>query len=47
VVALRLGRSFIGIELSPEYAAIARARIMDDSPLFNVPAEVMSKQTGT
>lgn len=26
---------FIGIELSPEYAAIARARIEGDAPLFN------------
>jgi DNA modification methylase len=40
VVALRLGRSFIGIELSPAYAEMARARIMDDAPLFNVGSEV-------
>jgi DNA modification methylase len=40
VVALRLGRSFVGIELSPEYAEMARRRIADDGPLFNVPAEV-------
>lgn len=40
VVALRLGRSFIGIELSPEYAEMARRRIVDDAPLFNVSAEV-------
>ncbi len=40
VVALRLGRSFIGIELSPEYAEMARRRIRDDAPLFNV-EEVM------
>jgi DNA modification methylase len=40
VVALRLGRSFIGIELSPTYAEMARARIMDDAPLFNIQTEV-------
>ncbi len=38
VVALRLGRSFIGIELNPDYAAMARQRIENDAPLFNVPA---------
>jgi DNA modification methylase len=35
VVALRLGRSFIGIELNPGYAEMARHRIVDDAPLFN------------
>jgi site-specific DNA-methyltransferase (cytosine-N4-specific) len=35
VVALRHGRNFIGIELSPEYAAMARRRITNDAPLFN------------
>ncbi len=40
VVALRLGRSFVGIELNPEYAEMARRRIADDAPLFNVAAEV-------
>ena len=39
VVALRHGRSFIGIELNPEYIALARRRIIDDAPLLNVPAE--------
>jgi DNA modification methylase len=39
VVALRHGRSFIGIELSPVYAAMARQRIRDDAPLLNTPAE--------
>lgn len=34
LVASRLGRNFIGIELNPEYAAIARKRISDDAPLF-------------
>ena len=35
VVALRLGRRFIGIELSPEYVEMAKRRIEDDAPLFN------------
>ena len=35
VVALRHGRSFIGIELNPEYIELARKRIIGDSPLFN------------
>lgn len=36
VVALRHGRSFIGCELNPEYAQMARHRITDDAPLLNV-----------
>ncbi len=35
VVALRHGRSFIGIELNPEYAVMARNRITSDMPIFN------------
>ena len=35
VVALRLGRSYVGIELNPEYAALSRERIVGDAPLFN------------
>lgn len=35
VVALRHGRSFVGIELNPDYAEMARNRITDDAPLFN------------
>ncbi len=38
VVALRHGRRFIGIELNPEYAAMAKRRIIDDAPLLNEPA---------
>ena len=34
LAALRLGRRAIGIELSPSYAALARARIIADAPLF-------------
>tara|TARA_Y100000310_G_scaffold311426_1_gene357694 strand:- start:834 stop:1331 length:498 start_codon:yes stop_codon:yes gene_type:complete len=35
VVALRHGRSYVGIELSPEYAQMSRERIYDDAPLLN------------
>jgi site-specific DNA-methyltransferase (adenine-specific) len=34
VVSVRRGRSFVGIELSPEYAAMARRRINAEAPLF-------------
>jgi DNA modification methylase len=37
IVATRLGRDFVGIELNPEYAVMARRRIEDDAPLFNQP----------
>jgi DNA modification methylase len=36
VVALRLGRSFVGIELSPVYAEMACRCIENDAPLFNM-----------
>ena len=39
VVVLRHGRSFIGIELNPEYVEMARERIIGDAPLLNVAAE--------
>lgn len=35
VVSLRRGRDFVGLELNPEYAAMARSRIGDDAPLLN------------
>ena len=35
LVARRLGRRFVGIELNPEYADMARRRIYEDAPLFN------------
>ena len=35
VVALRHDRNFIGVELNPEYAALAESRIYDDGPLLN------------
>ena len=34
VVAVRHGRSFVGIELNPDYAAMARRRITAEAPLF-------------
>jgi DNA modification methylase len=39
LVATRHGRSFVGIELNPEYAEMARRRIVDDAPLLNATAE--------
>lgn len=36
VVATRLQRSFIGLEINPEYVALACRRIEGDAPLFNV-----------
>lgn len=39
LVALRNNRSYIGIELNPEYAEMARNRIRDYAPLLNVGAE--------
>lgn len=35
LVASRHGRDYIGIELNPRYAAMARQRIGGDNPLFN------------
>ena len=35
LVALRHGRKFVGVELNPEYAEIARERIYSDAPLLN------------
>lgn len=36
MVALRHSRDFVGTELNPEYAQMARKRIYDDAPLLNV-----------
>jgi DNA modification methylase len=38
IVATRLERDYVGIELNPEYADMARRRIHDDAPLLNVEA---------
>lgn len=35
LVALQLGRRYVGIELRAEYKALSEARILNDSPLFN------------
>lgn len=35
LVALKLGRDFVGVELNPDYAEMARKRIYQDAPLFN------------
>ena len=43
VVALRHGRSFIGIELNPEYIELARKRIIDDAPLLNSMADAWAR----
>jgi site-specific DNA-methyltransferase (adenine-specific) len=45
VVALRRDRSFIGVELNPEYAELARQRIRDDAPLLNTFAEYSASTT--
>jgi hypothetical protein len=39
MVALRHNRSYIGLELNPEYAAMSRDRIRDDAPLLNTGLE--------
>jgi DNA modification methylase len=41
LVALRHNRSYIGCELSPEYAELSRQRIIDDAPLLNAHAEAV------
>ena len=35
VVSLRLGRNFVGTELNPAYATIAKQRIVSADPMFN------------
>lgn len=43
MVALRNSRSYIGLELNPEYAALSRERIRDDAPLLNIESEVVNE----
>lgn len=45
IIALRHDRQFIGIELYPEYCAMAERRITDDAPLFNGPSQPEPEQT--
>jgi hypothetical protein len=40
LVALRHGRSYVGIELNSEYAEMARWRLRDDAPLLNTNLEI-------
>ena len=42
MVALRHGRSYLGLELNPEYAEMSRNRIRDDAPLLNTGLEVVA-----
>ena len=35
LVAMDLGRDFIGFELNPEYAELSRRRILDDAGFFS------------
>jgi DNA modification methylase len=46
VVALREGRSFIGIDLNPTYVEMARGRIHNDGPLFNQETNPSSRLEG-
>ena len=41
LAALRLERSYIGVELNPAYVEMARQRIIDDAPLLNAGAEAL------
>ena len=47
MVAARLGRSYIGIELNPEYSKLSNHRIVDDCPLFNTVEEDVSNERET
>jgi DNA modification methylase len=40
LVGTRLGRSYIGIEIKPEYVELGRRRLIDDLPLMNIATEV-------
>lgn len=42
MVALRHDRSYVGIELNPDYAAMSRDRIRDDAPLLNTGIEAVA-----
>lgn len=44
LVATRMGRNFIGIELSPQHAREAKDWINSDAPLFNLPAQIATAE---
>lgn len=44
VVALRHGRSFVGVEANADYVQMARNRLRSDAPLFNIEAEIQPGQ---
>jgi DNA modification methylase len=44
MVALRHGRSFIGLELNPAYVELARDRIVGDAPLLNSVSELTDQR---
>ena len=46
MVALRLGRRAIGIDLSESYCEMARKRIIEDNPMFNTPGEATEEGNG-
>lgn len=47
LVATRMGRNFIGIELSPNHAKEATEWIKSDAPLFNPPAQIATAEPMT
>jgi DNA modification methylase len=46
LVATRLGRNYIGIELKPNYIEMATRRIEQDAPLFNIAEKSTDLQEG-
>jgi DNA modification methylase len=46
LVAHRLGRHFVGIEINPDYVAMARQRIIDDAPLLYSLAVIHGQKDG-
>ena len=42
LVSIRHGRSFVGLELNPEYVELGRQRIRDDAPLMNYVTEAVA-----
>jgi site-specific DNA-methyltransferase (cytosine-N4-specific) len=42
LVAHRLGRSFVGIEINHDYVVMARKRIINDAPLLHLPSSLFA-----